>query len=235
MAFVKVYFNGELKDEVAIDKPVILVGRATDSDVRIDNAGVSAHHARLLTDSEGFQIEDAGSKNGVFVNGERVSRRPVKFGDEIAVFRHTLKVEALSSRRNVSASKVSDERQVDQGATVEMDISRLADLMKDRRLLRDAYLLLIGTGEGRAKYPLARASFKIGKSDDSDMRVSGWLAPRVAARIVRKEDGFYLIPEKRGKVRINGARVFMARRLRDGDRLGVRGLSMHFHHKTAAA
>jgi predicted component of type VI protein secretion system len=57
----------------------------------------------------------------------------------------------------------------------------------------------------------------------------------VAARIVRKEDGFYLIPEKRGKVRINGARVFMARRLRDGDRLGVRGLSMHFHHKTAAA
>jgi pSer/pThr/pTyr-binding forkhead associated (FHA) protein len=234
MAFVKVYFNGELKDEVAIDKPVISIGRATDSDVRIDNAGVSARHARILTNSEGFVVEDAGSRNGVFVNGERVTRKPVVFGDDILVFRHTVRVERDRSRRSVSSSRVSDERQVDQASTVEMDVSRLGDLVKDRKLLRDAYLLLIGTGEGRSKFPLARASFKIGRSEDSDLRIPGWLAPRVAARIVRKEDGFYLVPERRGRVRINGARVFMARRLRDGDRLGVRGLDLHFHHRVAA-
>ncbi len=235
MPYVKVYYKGVLKDELELTKAVTAIGRGTDNDVRIDNSAVSTHHARIICEGGSIFLEDTGSKNGVFVNGERVRKRsPVQYGDEIVIFKHTLKLAAVNPRATASTGRIDGARQVDQGATVEMDVSQLDRLLKERRGDGDAYLLIIGATQQRARHPLSRVSFKIGKASDSDLRVGGWLAPRVAARVLRREDGYYIMPAIRGRVRVNGLRATETQRLQDGDKLSIRGLRIDFYHRQSS-
>jgi DNA-binding winged helix-turn-helix (wHTH) protein len=62
----------------------VVMGRAHDAGIRIDSGGVSRHHARILISENAARIEDLDSKNGTFVNGERITgARLLKDGDEI--------------------------------------------------------------------------------------------------------------------------------------------------------
>jgi DNA-binding NtrC family response regulator len=53
---------------------------------------VSATHARIVRTGEGFRIEDAGSTNGTWVNGERVVRRELADGDFVEIGRSILRL-----------------------------------------------------------------------------------------------------------------------------------------------
>jgi two-component system, cell cycle sensor histidine kinase and response regulator CckA len=61
-----------------------IIGRSPDASVLIEDAGVSRLHARITrTESGTFVIEDLGSRNGTFVNGKRITRHVLAFGDKI--------------------------------------------------------------------------------------------------------------------------------------------------------
>jgi pSer/pThr/pTyr-binding forkhead associated (FHA) protein len=49
----------------------------------LEEASLSRKHARLIPTEGGVIVEDLGSTNGSFVNGERVQRAVAKPGDEI--------------------------------------------------------------------------------------------------------------------------------------------------------
>lgn len=67
---------------LALDSFVI--GRDPGSDLHIQDIEVSRRHTRLIAQSGGFVLEDLGSTNGTFVNGERVRTVTVlRPGDEI--------------------------------------------------------------------------------------------------------------------------------------------------------
>lgn len=71
------------------------LGRSEDNHIQIEDEGVSRFHARLLFnyDSGKLWLEDAGSRNGVFVNENRVSgHKELKVGDQISIARHTFSV-----------------------------------------------------------------------------------------------------------------------------------------------
>jgi pSer/pThr/pTyr-binding forkhead associated (FHA) protein len=64
----------------------ILVGRAASADVRIDDPRVSRLHARIEMRDDGVYVEDLGSRNGTYVNGEPVvSSRQLARDDEITI------------------------------------------------------------------------------------------------------------------------------------------------------
>jgi DNA-binding NtrC family response regulator len=71
---------------LALDRPT-LVGRSSSATLQLIDGKVSREHCRFLVDDEGrLGIEDLGSQNGTFVNGEPVAgRRLLVAGDEIAV------------------------------------------------------------------------------------------------------------------------------------------------------
>jgi ABC transport system ATP-binding/permease protein len=67
-------------------KPQLSVGRAQDNDLRLDGLQISNHHARFARTNGNVSVEDAGSTNGVYVNGERISgRRAVQLSDVIQI------------------------------------------------------------------------------------------------------------------------------------------------------
>lgn len=62
------------------------IGRAPESTITIADGSVSSRHARILRTPQGFVIEDLQSRNGTFVNGERVTeKRQLADGDLIRV------------------------------------------------------------------------------------------------------------------------------------------------------
>ncbi|UJR78503.1 FHA domain-containing protein [Sandaracinus amylolyticus] len=64
---------------------VVVVGRAADCDVRLDEPTVSSRHARLHWDGAHVLVEDLESQNGTWVAGQRISRAKVRPGDEVVL------------------------------------------------------------------------------------------------------------------------------------------------------
>jgi hypothetical protein len=55
--------------------------------VTVNSTYLSSSHARLREEPEGWTIEDLGSRNGVFVNGQQVTRAVLSPGDVVALGR----------------------------------------------------------------------------------------------------------------------------------------------------
>ena len=53
------------------------IGRAPNNIVALADGSVSSHHARIIRTPDGFVLEDLQSRNGTFVNGERVTEKRV--------------------------------------------------------------------------------------------------------------------------------------------------------------
>lgn len=66
-------------------KNLMTIGRGRSSDIRIASHFVSRVHAKVRTNGIATIIEDAGSKNGILVNSERVKRRILRDGDVVCL------------------------------------------------------------------------------------------------------------------------------------------------------
>lgn len=64
----------------------VTLGRASDCDIVLPERQISRYHARIEYD-DGYVLRDLGSKNGTFVNSERVRGQPYRLqdGDEISL------------------------------------------------------------------------------------------------------------------------------------------------------
>jgi ABC transport system ATP-binding/permease protein len=71
------------------------VGRAPDNDIHLDGLQISNHHARFARNNGSVSVEDTGSTNGVYVNGQRISgRRGVQLSDVIQIGPFVLQADA---------------------------------------------------------------------------------------------------------------------------------------------
>src|SRR5207247_8549901 len=59
------------------------LGRKRKSEIVIPDAKVSSFHARLDRGPEGFVLIDLKSRNGSYVNGERIESAQLNTGDEV--------------------------------------------------------------------------------------------------------------------------------------------------------
>lgn len=72
-----------------------LIGRLPDCRIVVADSNTSRHHAEIHRSGSGFVINDLGSTNGTFLNGERLtSDRRINDGDIITVGSVSLRFEA---------------------------------------------------------------------------------------------------------------------------------------------
>jgi signal transduction histidine kinase/CheY-like chemotaxis protein len=62
-----------------------VIGRSQESEIHTDDEGASRRHARIRRVGRDYEVEDLGSRNGTYLNGARIKRAPLNFGDKIAV------------------------------------------------------------------------------------------------------------------------------------------------------
>jgi len=85
------------------------IGRLAECDIHLlDDARVSRRHARLDWDGSGWVVVDAGSTNGLFVNGKRVEEHRLKPGDELEVGETTLRYLALDKSDPFAHKKITE-------------------------------------------------------------------------------------------------------------------------------
>lgn len=77
--------------EYRLEQPRLTVGRSAACDIQVTSGLVSRRHAALAVTDRNVIVEDLGSRNGVYVNAERVSgSRALKLGDRLGIGDETL-------------------------------------------------------------------------------------------------------------------------------------------------
>ncbi|NNG27123.1 MAG: FHA domain-containing protein [Ignavibacteriaceae bacterium] len=77
------------------ERDVITIGRSSDNDLVINNIKVSRKHAKLKKSANEWFIEDLGSSNGTFLNGEKVKAAKVTLKDVLTIGGIPLNIEKL--------------------------------------------------------------------------------------------------------------------------------------------
>jgi len=83
----------------------IRIGRDPNNELHLDDPEVSRHHARVILHNGAVWVQDAGSRNGVFVNGNRVSgHKQISPGAQIQIGTHQFLVELPKAGMDSSVS-----------------------------------------------------------------------------------------------------------------------------------
>jgi putative nucleotidyltransferase with HDIG domain len=88
-----------------------VIGRANDADIQLLDRGVSRHHAAFYIKDGHIILEDLGSANGTFLNGQRVKHSIIGNGDIIRIGLAAVRV-SVPSAEGVSSATLSEQEDV---------------------------------------------------------------------------------------------------------------------------
>ena len=176
------------------------IGREEDNTVILGDTAVSRHHAVLYVEKNAFTIQDLGSSNGTFVNGERMGagRVRIKPGDSV---RFGTQGFTLQEDGSIDARKQGEEKHT-KGADEKAAGAHMEAFLVD--------------ANGK-RLPLKEGETKIGRSPVSDIVIDDVTASAHHAVIVFDNGNFVLrdLGSTNGTL-VNGAKV-EARSLKPGD------------------
>ncbi len=132
----------------------ILVGRSSDLDMVLVEDMVSRKHARISMQGDQIWIEDLGSTNGTFVNGEKIKRTRLKEGDRVLIGTSILKLVPSDAPRDEKDAKrdlenVAQARRTSQQRTMSGSIEEvpLPDLLQLFGTSKKSGVLVIRTDD----------------------------------------------------------------------------------------
>jgi len=91
--------------EIELEHGSVCIGRAKDNDIQLNDATVSSHHAKIVTVMSTSYIQDLGSTNGIFVNGDPVVVQALHADDVISIGNH----EILFQQSNANQSSQDED------------------------------------------------------------------------------------------------------------------------------
>jgi predicted component of type VI protein secretion system len=232
MPYIRIHLNNVLMNQVELNKEQLTIGRSADSDIVLDNAGVSSRHATIQKEGGGYVIADSGSSNGVFVNGKKIDRHTLEYRDEIQIYNYVCKYMASRGLQGIADPDLAQDADLSQDGTMEVNISDVQDLLKLRERKKTAYVELLDAKGKQSRFIIKEQECKIGGSKECDIRTPRWLSFGLAAEIQRNAAGYHLLPKRWGRVILNDEPLKRPVRLMDGDYLRVNNLSMRFFHRT---
>ena len=166
------YQGGEFP--VAADKQIV-VGRSSDLDMVLVEDMVSRKHARIAMQQDQIWIEDLGSTNGTFVNGEKIKRARLKEGDRVLIGTSILKLIAGDApRENMDAKRelenVASQRRTSQARTMSGSIEEvpLPDLLQLFGTSKKNGVLVIRTDDDVGRIYLKKGNISFAIINDLD-------------------------------------------------------------------
>ena len=167
--------------EAVLDSKRISIGRDQASDIMLEDASVSRHHAQLVRVLDSYYLEDLDSTNGTQRNQRSITKHILKHSDEIRIGGFTLYfvVQERAVRQEPAAPPEAPDKQlVTPAATTQpesLNNEHKVQLPKTARLR-----FFRGPNAGRTEI-LGRGLFTIGKPGGE------------VAAIARRPQGFFLL------------------------------------------
>jgi hypothetical protein len=178
----------------------IVVGRSSDLDMVLVEDMVSRKHAKISVNGDTVTIQDLGSTNGTFVNGERVERMALTDGDRVLIGTSIIKLvttegtpqpQAQAPKRKleeVAAGRRTNQVRSMSGAIDEVPLPDLLQLFGSSR---KTGVLVVKTDTDTGKVFLERGSIVFASINDSELLS----AEKAIHRILSWRHGaFYMEP-----------------------------------------
>lgn len=231
MPRLRVLFGEQVQDTHVMQGDEAAVGRARECQVVIDNLGVSRRHCRILKNGEAYVLEDLGSQNGTFVNGERVAKKDLKHGDRIGIGKHVVLFEETWEGMEQASPELPGGLKKPKGFMGDVEHTMAVETFRTKKFQAAAGTpasAAAGPGapapapEGRRCYlwdsktgktfDLVKPETSLGKGRAADVALRGLFIAPLHATIRKASDGYYInhLAGWRG-VRVNGRKIRDAR------------------------
>ena len=241
MPVLRLTFGDSVLKEISIGVDPASIGRSPQEDVFIDNPAVSFHHARVFSHGGVYYVQDLGSLNGTFLNGNRITQAPLTYGDVITVGKHSVRF--ARDQPGVKPQAAPSQPYAEENAPLKLTGTMVLDT-KMRRELQERLAkgqvgastpsvarmgkLTVLKGKTREKeYLLTSPTSMIGKSKECTIKLKGWFAPKLAAMITRHGEAYSLSPSIK-KVSVNGVPLIARVGLNQGDLVTVGKVQFQF-------
>jgi pSer/pThr/pTyr-binding forkhead associated (FHA) protein len=226
-------FNKQVIKEIPFLQNSVTIGRRPENSVAIDNLAVSGYHARIDRTGPDYILTDLQSTNGTFVNDKRISSHRLKHGDNVIVGKHVLLFIA------------GDQGAEDGNAKMGLDTTMMLETAKQRELLekekekaglpvrpKKVGILSFIDGSKMEDVVLTKKLTRVGKSPNSEVKLSGMFMGATAATISKRPSG-YSITFTGGMVRlkVNGEVVKESKLLKDFDTIELGSHKFQFYQK----
>lgn len=189
------------RTSIILPKQSTLIGRGDDCDVLLDGETISRHHCTITRWGGAFVIQDS-SRNGTFVNGQRIQQAQLKHGDQIRIGRNVLIV-GLSSASGTGVLMHRD--------TTPLEISGSMAL---------PLIVIKGLEEGVTQ-PFSEDSIIFGRRADCQVILDADNISRTHATVTRRDDAYHIsdLGSSNGTY-LNEERIVSAQ-LKDGDQIRI--------------
>jgi len=235
-------FGNSLLKEVAVGVKEVSIGRSPDNAMVIDNPAVSHYHARVFNEEGRLMLEDFGSLNGTFVNGQRVKMVTLKPGDSVAIGKHTIVVSESRDLDGFASTEGPKPPAPKINQTVMLDTKERREFLQKAAAAGESSqvaparlkLATLIVREGRTnqkEYVLTDKLIVVGKSAMATVKLKGWFAPKAAAQINRKEDNDYYVGPADKVPSVNGKPITHPTKLESGDIIEVAGIRLEFVYR----
>lgn len=236
--------SGAPTKEFELTKPEIVIGREDSVDITIPASAVSRRHARLLQEGEQYALEDLGSSNGTFVNGEKlIQRRILNSGDKIRlgqIINLVYYAPVIESNKTVMHSSESD-KTVMHSSEPEKTVARsspskpayvMQTMLGEEPIIQQTstgprqLFVTIAGGQTQA-YSLTRTSYSIGRLETNDIVIPSQIVSGKHARLEQVNGGGYKLvvtPEAKNPIQFEGRPIEGSHVLRHDDILRIGSL-----------
>ncbi len=154
----------------------IIIGRSSDLDMVLVEDMVSRRHAKITSTDMEVYIQDLGSTNGTFVNGEKISRSRLNEGDRVLVGTSIMKVVG-ADERSFSQTEAEARRRLEAGAQRQLTAGRpmsgvieeipLPDLLQLLSTSRKSGVLTIASRAGIGKIYMRKGQIYFSAINDN--------------------------------------------------------------------
>lgn len=185
------YRSGPARD-FPLPEAEAIVGYGGGAAVRVPMEGVSRQHAKISFDGKDYWIEDAGSSNGTFLNGVRVTRRErLRHLDVVALGRYT---DLIFVRKTGETPRTT------------------------RNGIKAASLEALDGAEAGTRWPIPRGSVTIGRAPSNNVVSDSQLVSKIHARLECTGVNLVLTDlHSNNGTFVDGEKIVEARILKDGD------------------
>jgi Inner membrane component of T3SS, cytoplasmic domain/Domain of unknown function (DUF4388) len=183
----------------------IIVGRSSDLDMVLVEDMVSRRHAKIMVNADQVTIQDLGSTNGTFVNGERVKRATLNDGDRVLIGTSIIKLVTADAALPPSAppgkklQEVAINRRTNQVRSMSgaIDEVPLPDLLQLFGSSRKTGVLVVKTDTDVGKVCLEKGVIVSATINDQEALPS----EKCVYRIITWQHGtFYMEPAEEGEL-----------------------------------
>jgi ABC-type multidrug transport system ATPase subunit/pSer/pThr/pTyr-binding forkhead associated (FHA) protein len=209
------------RTEFELTKPEVIIGRDESfADVTISIPEVSRRHARLLREGDGYMVEDLGSSNGTFLNGQQIAGRTrLKSGDQIQLGRYVTLLYAAPISESAATAFHASPAIAGAGMQTIVGEEPLPSIVN----AAPPQLIVTIAGERSTTHTLTGDRLTLGRADGNDIVIASQIVSRQHASLQKVNGGYKieLSSDAKNPFLFEGRPLEGTHKLRHGDILRI--------------